>query len=593
MMVSAMGRLRGTAAPGVPAQEGIAGAALIRLVMGPASGGHTARSSSTPRRCWLSSVSPWSMGKVFWAPRVVFGGDRLDYMVDRGTVLVDRRGMIVGCFPGESREDALARMTDDAPATRSGREFIDLSAMVPPPSSLPTTAATASSSTPCLSPGLIDVHTHISSLGRDWEGYTTATQAAAAGGVTTVIGMPLNSLPPTCSVAEVEQELEEARASELFVDVGLWGGVLPETADLTEQLSDLLGHPNVLGLKAFLSPLPAGAGYQAISPVQLLEVAKVCGSFDKPILVHSELMTLDEASEEARRAYDSSGSSSPLLDNSHHAHVQSRPTKWEQDAVRVVVEATQHCDMHIVHLSDGLGCLPIIEEAKQVARESGDETTHFGLAHSQKQGWHEQRRRRRRLTVETCPHYLLLDSSQIRDGDTTVKCFPPIRGPEQRRELWRGLSTGLIDMIASDHSPCEPSMRRRAMRDAWGGLSGLQYQLPATWTAAQRANEENGAIGADEARLALWWSSNPARMAGLDDRGNIEPGKRADFVGWDTSHVGIPSGYSREYHRWKGDCFYSSQELQGRVLGTWLSGTLVYDGIHDSFGPDLGNYICR
>jgi allantoinase len=201
-------------------------------------------------------------------------------------------------------------------------------------------------------------------------------------------------------------------------------------------LEELLRHPNVLGIKAFLSPLSPNAGYQAVTPKQLLEVAKLCGSFSKPILVHSELMTLKELDDSMQSAFPCDGS----CDNSYDAHVKSRPTKWEQDAFNLVVECTNYCDMHVVHLSDAIGCLPIIERAKEEIYKSNGS--------------------KRKLTVETCPHYLLLDSNLIQDGDTKVKCFPQIREKEQRLELWRGLSSGLIDIIASDHSPCEPYMRK-------------------------------------------------------------------------------------------------------------------------------------
>ena len=478
---------------------------------------------------------------IFWSPRVVFGGDKIAFTIDQGSVEVGNNGMIEKCFPGETKEEAAARAST----------FVDLSSIESssPPSDF------------CLSPGLIDVHTHISSLGRNWEGYTTATQAAASGGITTIVGMPLNSLPPTCSAEIVEQELEQANnRSELYVDVGLWGGVLPETVSQTDQLSELLSHRHVLGLKVFLSPLPPGAGYQAVTPEQLLDVAKICGSFQKPILVHSELMTSKELEDSILLAYPDDGS----CDNSHDAHVKSRPTKWEQEAVKLVVECTKYCDMHVVHLSDGVGCLPIIERAKKEIRESS----------------------RRRLTVETCPHYLLLDTSQIQDGDPRVKCFPPIREREQRKQLWHGLSSGLIDMIASDHSPCEPSMRKHSVRNAWGGLTGLQYQLQASWTAAKREN-----CGIDESDLAEWWSVNPAKLIGLADRGSIEPGKQADFVLWNSNYSGVPDNYTKEYHRWKGDCFYSSQELFGRVLETWKSGTKVYDGVNDKLITANGRYI--
>lgn len=494
--------------------------------------------------------------KTFWSPRVVFGGsDNMKCTIDQGSIVVNvQNGIIESCHPGESRDESRAKRGTTT-------TFVDLSSSI------------KSSDSCCLSPGLIDVHTHISSLGRNWEGYTTATQAAAAGGITTIIGMPLNSLPPTCSVEVVEQELALANqsSSELFIDVGLWGGVLPETVSSLQTnnndnhpLSELLAHPHVLGLKAFLSPLPPGAGYQAVTREQLLRVSQLCGSFEKPILVHSELMTQEELEQSMQSAFPGDGS----RDNSYDAHVKSRPVEWEQNAIQLVIDCTKYCDMHIVHLSDALGCLPLIKTAKS---------------------------QNKKLTVETCPHYLLLDTHQIKDGDVRVKCFPPIREPEQREELWDGLSSGLIDMIASDHSPCEPSMRaQHSIRTAWGGLTGLQYQLQATWTASKKvANDKNSScFFFDEADIARWWSINPAKLAGLHhDRGSIEPGKQADFVFWNPNYLDKPKNYTREYHRWKGDCYYSTQELFGRVLSTWKSGIQVYDGINDKLLKSNGKYI--
>lgn len=484
-----------------------------------------------------------------WSPSVVFGGDQVPFTAQQGTIEIDStNGIIQACFPGETKDDAHRRVQEQ---NQLNQQLVDLSGKY------------SSFSSVCISPGMIDVHTHISSLGRNWEGYTTATKAAAAGGITTIIGMPLNSLPPTISLDVVDQEWKAACESELHIDVGLWGGVLPETAYQDDQLCDLLSHPNVLGLKAFLSPLPLTAGYQAITPQQLLHVAQICGTFHKPILVHSELMSPDDVDRAVQFAFPDDGS----LDDSHDAHIQSRPAKWEQDAVKVVIEATRYCDMHVVHLSDGVGCLPLVEQAKRSIT---------------------QHRQRRRLTVETCPHYFLLDSDQVDDGDTRVKCFPPIREPSQREALWDGLQTGLIDMIASDHSPCEPSMRQHSIKHAWGGLTGLQYQLPATWTAARR--KKQGAVSVCD--MARWWSRNPARLASLHDRGCIEPGKKADLVVWDTEFVDRPDNYAKEHHRWAGDCYYSSIDLKGRVLETWLGGKEIYDGLEDRhISNRAGRYI--
>mmetsp|Transcript_7341 Transcript_7341/g.17984 ORF Transcript_7341/g.17984 Transcript_7341/m.17984 type:complete len:614 (-) Transcript_7341:30-1871(-) len=245
-----------------------------------------------------------------------------------------------------------------------------------------------------------------------------------------------------------------------------------------------------------------------------------------------------------------------------------------------------------------------VMKAIAVVRRGGSKTTNHHHHHNQQQ-------QHRNLTVETCPHYLLFDSDQISESidlqnDRRVKCFPPIRGPDQRRRLWKGLVDGEIDMVASDHSPCEPSMRHDAssMKTAWGGLTGLQYQLPATWSAAKVFETEEHDRGGNtcssctitEEDVAVWWSANPSQLAGLDhDRGSIEAGKRADFVLWDTSYVGPPDDYSTEYHRWKGDCVYSSKKyLRGRVLGTWLKGEHIYDGIQDKIlQKNQGRYIQR
>jgi allantoinase len=193
------------------------------------------------------------------------------------------------------------------------------------------------------------------------------------------------------------------------------------------------------------------------------------------------------------------------------------------------------------------------------------------------------------LTVETCPHYLLLDESRVSDGDTRIKCFPPIRSAENREQLWAGLQSGLIDMIASDHSPCEPPMRHMETENfqtAWGGLSGLQYQLQATWTGAVPRQ-------CTLADMAKWWSENPAQLAGLDKyKGKIKVQYQADLCWWDTDYVGAPNDYSREYHRWKGTTYFAENvEMVGRVLGTWVKGQLVYDGLQDQHYSPQGSLL--
>eukprot|EP00956_Cyclotella_meneghiniana_P045132 scaffold355148_cov93-Cyclotella_meneghiniana.AAC.1 len=210
-----------------------------------------------------------------------------------------------------------------------------------------------------LSPGLVDVHCHI----RDWEGYHTATRAAAAGGITTLMGMPLNSLPPTTTVDALQQEIEASRKVKLMSDVGLWGGAVPTNTSCDNGMHELqqLLDAGVFGLKAFLAPLPSDAGYATVSPGQLSNAASICGARNKPLLVHSELMTQQQQDSLADEAHNCKG------EGSYEAHVESRPGKWEQDAVKVVCELTDRCHMHIVHLSDA-GCLDLIQTTKEKLR---------------------------------------------------------------------------------------------------------------------------------------------------------------------------------------------------------------------------------
>jgi allantoinase len=299
-----------------------------------------------------------------------------------------------------------------------------------------------------------------------------------------------------------------------------------------------------------------------------LQAAKVCGAYDKPLLVHAELMSEKECSDVLEAAFknnDNNNSNSSNSQQSYQAHLDSHPAAWERAAIQVVSEAASSCRMHIVHLSDA--------DSLDVIRQCQEDPI------------------KKQLTVETCPHYLLLDSSLIQDGDTRVKCFPPIRDAVNREKLWEdGIRSGLISMVASDHSPCTPDMRCMEtgnMRLAWGGLSGLQYQLQATWTAAF-------ARGFSVVDMAQWWSRNPSSMAGLDQqKGSIAPGKQADLCWWDPNFEGAaPNDYSQEYHRWKDTTYYADNSvLRGRVLGTWVRGVHVYDGHEDKHLKAVGKFL--
>jgi allantoinase len=503
------------------------------------------------RRIRRPSFCSLSTKTTLWCGNVVFGetneasSTSSKPRLQQGSIDIEN-GTIVGCHPGEEWSEAQARNPNGTQNLGSTRTV--------------------------LAPGMIDVHTHISALGRNWEGYETATKAASAGGITTLMGMPLNSIPSTTTLEAVDLEREQAAKEPLFVDVGLWGGVVPENL---HQIQELLKSPYIFGLKAFLAPLPPAAGYQGVSSLQLLQAAAICGPTGKPILVHSELMAEDESLQATEDSFAKAGALS-----SYAAHLRSRPANWEQDAVRVVCQATRQklqgdkfvsCRMHIVHLSDARGCLPIIQACKQSEAVYGDSSLSSFL------------------TVETCPHYLLLDDSLVQDGDTRVKCFPPIRDAENRELLWAGLESGLIDMVASDHSPCEPSMRNvpsQDMKTAWGGLSGLQYQLQATWTNAV----ERKYTPID---MAKWWSEKPALLIGLANRkGRIAVGHQADLCWWDPDHTGSPNEYSQEYHRWRGTTYFADNpDMRGRVLGTWVRGNLVYDGIQDEHNEPAGELL--
>ena len=493
-------------------------------------------------RSFTSSIS--TPKEVFWCGKVVFPDETRP-----GSIVVDHStGTIESTHPGQTEQEAQEL------AHEQNLKFTNLGSEM------------------ALSPGLIDVHVHISAIGREWEGYTTATQAAAAGGITTVINMPLNSIPATTTVENFQNEIKEAETSSLFANVGYWGGIVPSNVKDSTILQDIV-ETGILGLKAFLSPLPPAAGFVAVSPEELEKAAKICGLANKPILVHSELMTEEERDQALENSFASISDKSSSAREIYQAHVASRPAKWEQDAVRVVCGLTDRCHMHIVHLSD-FGCLKFIAFAK--ARHPG------------------------RLTVETCPHYLLFDSAHqaillnndSNQIDNRIKCFPPIRDRVNRELLWSdGIASGLIDIIASDHSPCEPDMRSGDFQNVWGGLSGLQYQLLSTWSEASvRAYSLQD--------MAKWWSQNPyerllkASLSKSCKIGSIEKGYRADLCWWDPEHIGMPDDYQKEYHRWKGASPYSTMStMKGRVLGTWVTGEQVYDGEADEHKAAAGRLL--
>lgn len=386
-------------------------------------------------------------------------------------------------------------------------------------------------------PGLIDAHVHVNEPGRTaWEGFASATRAAAAGGVTTLVDMPLNSVPVTATVAALEQKLAAA-AGKLWADCGFYAGLIPENS---HSISTLL-HSGVLGVKAFL--IHSGIDDFPNVIEKNLRAAMPCiAQAGLPLLVHAELQN-----EEA-------GAARPEEARSYSAYLAARPKSWELEAIAMMIRLCREycCRVHIVHLS-AAEAIPLLRKARAE-----------GLP----------------VTVETCPHYLFFAAEEIADGDTRFKCAPPIREGENREQLWQALREGVIDFIASDHSPCPPEMKLLPEGDfqrAWGGISSLQLTLPIVWAAAQ-------ARGFSLSHLGEWLARRPAAFLGLQHKkGAIAPGHDADLVIW---HPEASCTITAEaiHHRHKLTP-YAGQTLRGKVEKTFLRGMVAYENGQFSDAP--------
>ena len=376
-----------------------------------------------------------------------------------------------------------------------------------------------------LLPGLVDTHVHVNEPGRtQWEGFATATRAAAAGGVTTLLDMPLNSLPPTCTTAALAVKRAAARG-QCHVDVGFWGGAIPgNLADLADLYDE-----GVFGFKCFM--VDSGvAEFPSLTPGELTGYLRRLAGLDALMIVHAEDPDrLDPAGAPASRRYQD--------------FLGSRPRDAENTAVARLIEAagTTGCRVHVLHLSSSDALGPLAR-----ARRTGT-----------------------RITVETCPHYLFFAAEEVADGSTQFKCCPPIREAENRERLWDGLVAGVIDSVVSDHSPCTEDLKCLDTGDfghAWGGISSLQLGLRAVWTQARQR-------GLPLTDVVRWMAEAPARIAGLADRGRIEPGLRADFCVFapDDDQVVELS----ELHHRNPVTPYAGLALAGTVRGSWLRGAPV------------------
>ncbi len=369
-------------------------------------------------------------------------------------------------------------------------------------------------------PGAIDPHVHLNEPGRtDWEGFETGTRAAAAGGITTLCDMPLNSSPVTTNVAALRAK-QQAAQGKLSVEVGFHAGVVPGNAAEIEPLLQV----GVLGVKAFLCHSGID-DFPNVGEADLQKVMPLLAHYDVPLLAHAEI------AEPAYRIQNG---------RSYKDYLRSRPPEFERQAIEMLIRLAKQtgCKVHIVHLADA-GSIPMLREARA-----------GGLP----------------ITVETCPHYLCFAAEEIPEGATQFKCAPPIRDRDNREKLWQGLKDGDIDLIASDHSPCPPEMKQLDTGRfdlAWGGVSSLQLGL-------QVIHSEAIARGFQLTDVMRWMCTEPAKLLGL--RRGLAVGMPANLVVFDEQAQWTIDA-AELYHRHRVTP-YDGRQVQGQVKQTYVHGRL-------------------
>jgi allantoinase len=374
--------------------------------------------------------------------------------------------------------------------------------------------------------GIVDPHVHINEPGRaEWEGFDTATKAALAGGITSMVEMPLNASPVTTTVAALEQKIKSTHGK-LHCNCGFWGGVVPgNDNDIVPLIK-----AGVPGFKAFLTDSGIDE-FPKVREQDLRRAMPVLAKYNLPLLVHCELGEPEQKAAESNRSYAN--------------YLSSRPPDWEDSAIALMIRLCRefNCRTHIVHLSAASS----IEQIRKARKE--------GLP----------------LTVETSPHYLFFNSEEIPDGATAFKCAPPIRSRANNELLWQALQDGIIDFVATDHSPAPPQMRQTETGDfmnAWGGIASIQFSLSILWTAGQ-------SHGITIDRLAKWLCEAPALLPGFTHKGILRPGCDADIVAWD-SDASFTVSPDIIHHR-HSLTPYLGRQLNGKVQRTWLAGQLAYE----------------
>jgi allantoinase len=383
-----------------------------------------------------------------------------------------------------------------------------------------------------VSPGLVDTHVHVNEPGRtEWEGFETATRAGAAGGVTTLVDMPLNSIPATTS-REALRIKRQAAVPRCYVDVAFWGGVVPGNVPELEPLID----DGVRGFKCFL--VPSGVDeFPAVDEGDLRLALPVLARRNVPLLVHAESPSFIRASPSSARYVD---------------YLSTRPPQAEVEAVRMMIGLAKEFAVltHIVHVSSAEAV-----EALAAAQAAGVP-----------------------ISAETCPHYLTFDASDVADGATLFKCAPPVREVVHREALWDGLRRGVLGQVVTDHSPSPPALKSGGdFSRAWGGIASLELSLAATWSGAS-------ARGFGLADIARWMSLAPSALAGLRDRkGTIAPGRDADLIVWDPdAEFVVDPGTLTQRHKLTP---YEGSRLRGIVRKTFLRGRLVWDSAEGFSAP--------